>query len=179
MFKPRFPLWNSISSNTKFIRVIVAASVALMGVINGFVVLQPIRISRLALLFRFLDQFAPFTPSLWPVAQIGRTLALLLGFFLCFVALGLSRGKRSAWQSAVILLPLSAFAHLIKGLDFEVSIFVMVLWLFVLMSKPHFSVKSDPVSVRQGVFLLLIGFSLLLVSARRNIYNKLRSRDCI
>ncbi|HYX50605.1 MAG TPA: hypothetical protein VE843_12725, partial [Ktedonobacteraceae bacterium] len=105
MLKTHLTTWNQNSANTKIIRVMIATAVALMGVINGFIVLQPIRIGRLALLFRVLDQFAPFTPSLWPVAQTGRTIALLLGFFLCIVALGFLQGKYSAWQFAVILLP--------------------------------------------------------------------------
>jgi lysylphosphatidylglycerol synthetase-like protein (DUF2156 family) len=142
---------------------VVAAAVALMGVINGAAVLLPIRIGRLALLFRVLDQFAPFTPSLWPVAQTGRTVALMLGFFLCIVALGLARGKRRAWQIAVLLLPLSALAHLVKGLDVEEAALALVLWLFVLGSKPHFGVESDPWRARQGVLLLLWGVALLLV----------------
>lgn len=163
MLKTHLPLWKQNDASTKAIRVLVGTAVALLGVINGFIVLQPIRIGRLVLLFWFLDQFAPFTPSFWPVAQIGHTLALLLGFFLCMIALGLSRGKRRAWQFAVILLPLSAFAHLIKGFDFEMSILVLVLWLFILGSKSHFSVESDPWRARQGVFLLLLGFTLLLI----------------
>lgn len=117
MLETHLPPWIQDSAYTKTIRAVVATAVALMGVINGLTVLQPIRIWRLALLFGVLDQFAPFTPSLWPVAQTGRTMALLLGFFLCIVALGLARGKRRAWQFAVILLPLSALTHLVKGLD--------------------------------------------------------------
>jgi lysylphosphatidylglycerol synthetase-like protein (DUF2156 family) len=115
------------------------------------------------LLIGVLNQFAPFTPSLWPVVQTGRTAALLLGFFLCIVALGLARGKRRAWQFAVLLLPLSALAHLVKGLDVEEAALVMVLWFFVLRNKPHFCVESDPRRARQGVLLLLLGFALLLV----------------
>ena len=170
MLETHLPPWTQDSANTKTIRAVVATAVALMGVINGFTVLLPIRIGRLALLFGVLDQFAPFTPSLWPVAQTGRTVALLLGFFLCIVALGLARGKRRAWQFAVILLPLSALAHLVKGLDFEEATLALVLCLFVLGSKPHFGVESDPWRVRQGVLLLLLGFALLLVYSVAGFY---------
>ena len=99
MLEFHLPPWTQDSTYTKTIRAVVAAAVALMGAINGFTVLQPIRIGRLALLFGVLDQFAPFAPSLWPVAQTGRTVALILGFFLCIVALGLAHGKRRAYLS--------------------------------------------------------------------------------
>jgi lysylphosphatidylglycerol synthetase-like protein (DUF2156 family) len=145
------------------IRAGVAIAVALLGVVNGFTVLLPIHIGRLALLFDVLDLFAPFTPSLWPVAQTGRTIAFMLGFFLCLIALGLGRGKQRAWQFAIILLPLSVLAHLIKGLDVEEAALTLLVWLFVLGSKPHFSVESDPWRARQGILLLLLGFALLLV----------------
>ena len=162
MLETHLPFWTQDSAYKKTIRTVVAAAVALMGVINGLTVLQPIRIGRLALLFGMLDQFAPFTPSLWPVAQTGRTVALILGFFLCIVALGLVRGKRRTWQFVIILLPLSAIAHLVKGLDVEEAALALVLWLFLLGSRPYFCVKSDPWRARQGSLLLLLGFALLL-----------------
>jgi hypothetical protein len=99
MLEFHLPHWTQDSTYTKTIRTVLAAVVALMGVINGFTVLQPIRIWRLALLFGVLDQFAPFTPSLWPVVQRGRSFALLLGFFFCIIALGLAHGKRRAYLS--------------------------------------------------------------------------------
>jgi lysylphosphatidylglycerol synthetase-like protein (DUF2156 family) len=170
MFETHLPPWTRDSAHAKTIRAVVAAAVALMGMINGFSALQPIRIGRLALLFRILNQFAPFTPSLLPVAQTGRTVALMLGFFLCLVALGLARGKQRAWQLAAVLLPLSALVHLLKGLDSEEAALALFLWLFVLGSKSHFDVESDPWRVRQGVLFLLLGFALLLVYSVAGFY---------
>jgi phosphatidylglycerol lysyltransferase len=163
MLETHLPPWPQDSAYTKTVRTVVAIAVTLMGVIDGAAVLLPIRIGRLAWLIGVLNQFAPFTPSLWPVAQTGRTAALILGFFLCIVALGLARGKRRAWQFAVLLLPLSALTHLVKGLDVGAATLALVLWLVVLGSKPHFGVESDPWRARQGVLLLLLGFALLLV----------------
>jgi len=170
MFETHPPSRIRESSGIKTLRIVVAAAVALMGVINGFAVLQPIRVGRLVFLISMLEQFAPFTPSLWPVAQTGRTVALLLGFFLCIVALGLWRGKRRAWQFAAVLLPLSALAHLVKGLDVEEAALALALWLLVLGGKPYFRVESDPWRARQGVILLLLGFVLLLIYSVGGFY---------
>ncbi|HLI89892.1 MAG TPA: phosphatidylglycerol lysyltransferase domain-containing protein [Ktedonobacteraceae bacterium] len=146
----------------KEVRVIIAFAVALMGIMNALAVLLPVRRGRLVILVGVINQFAPFTPSIWPFLGSGRTLALILGFFLCLVASGLVRGKRRAWEFAAILLPLSAVAHLIKGLDIEEAVFMMVVWGALLTQRSHFRVKSDPWSMWQGFFFLALGFTILL-----------------
>src|SRR5438128_5598372 len=142
-------------------RVVVALAVAVMGVINDLTVLLPTRPGRLALLGNVLNQLAPFAPSIWPVLDTGRTLALILGFFLLVVAFGLARGKRRAWQFVLLLLPLSALAHLAKGLAVEEALLSLLLWLGLLRSASFFRVASDPWRLRQGVVLLVLGALLL------------------
>src|SRR2546426_5666455 len=111
------------------LRVVFALAVGAMGVINDLTVLLPTRPGRLALLGSLLNQLAPFAPSIWPVLSTGRTLALILGFFLLVIAFGLARGKRRAWQLALLLLPLSALAHLAKGLAVGEALLALLLWL--------------------------------------------------
>ncbi len=145
------------------LRVVFALAVAVMGVINVLTVLLPTRPGRLALLGSLLNQLAPFAPSIWPVLDTGRTLALILGFFLLVVAFGLARGKRRAWQFALLLLPLSALAHLAKGLAVEEALLALLLWLGLLRSASLFRVASDPWRLRQGVILLVLGALLLAI----------------
>src|SRR5260370_677135 len=71
------------------LRAVFALAVAVMGVINDLTVLLPTRPGRLALLGSLLNRPAPFSPSILPVLDTGRTLALILGFFLLVVAFGL------------------------------------------------------------------------------------------
>jgi phosphatidylglycerol lysyltransferase len=137
-----------------------------MGIINGLAVLLPYR----SFLLDLIEQIAPFSPLIWPFMGTSRTVALILGFFLCLIAIGLAHGKRSAWHFAVILLPLSALAHLIKGLDIEEAALDMVIWAALLASKHFFSVASDPWRVRQGVLLLILGFALLLIYSAGGYY---------
>jgi lysylphosphatidylglycerol synthetase-like protein (DUF2156 family) len=134
-----------------------------MGIINVLAVLLPTRPGRLALLGSLLNQLAPFAPSILPVLDTGRTLALILGFFLLVVAFGLARGKRRAWQFALLLLPLSALAHLAKGLAVEEALLALLLWLGLLRTASFFRVASDPWRLRQGVVLLVLGALLLAI----------------
>ena len=159
----RWPPRSSRSRSTRFIRAGFALAIAVMGCINGLTVILPARPGRLALLESLLNQLAPFAPSIWPVLSIGRTLALILGFFLFVIAFGLARGKRRAWQFALFLLPLSALAHLVKGLAVGEALLALFLWLGLLRSASFFRVSSDPWHVRQGVALLVFGMLLLMV----------------
>jgi lysylphosphatidylglycerol synthetase-like protein (DUF2156 family) len=145
------------------LRVVFALAVGVMGVINDLTVLLPTRPGRLALLGSLLIQLAPFAPPILPVLDTGRTLSLILGFFLLVVALGLARGKRRAWQFALLLLPLSALAHLAKGLAVEEAGLSLLPWLALLRSASLFRVASDPWRLRQGVVLLLLGALLLAI----------------
>jgi len=107
---------------------------------------------------------------IWPFTSVGRNAALILGFFLCLLALGLARGKRRAWQLTIVLLPLSALAHLVKGLDVEEAVLTMALWMAVLVSEPFFRVESDRWRARQGVVLLLLGLALLFIYSLAGFY---------
>ena len=155
--------WSQQAQATGKLRVVFALAVAVMGVINDLTVLLPTRPGRLALLGSLLNQLAPFSPSILPVLDTGRTLALILGFFLLVVAFGLARGKRRAWQFALLLLPLSALAHLAKGLAVEEAGLSLLLWLGLLRSASLFRVASDPWRLRQGVILLVLGALLLAI----------------
>lgn len=155
--------WSSRSRPTGVIRAGFAFALAVMGCINGLTVVLPTRPGRLALLESLLNQLAPFAPSIWPVLSTGRTLALILGFFLLVIAFGLARGKRRAWHFALLLLPLFALAHLFKGLAVGEALLALLLWLGLLRSASFFRVNSDPWHVRQGVALLVFGMLLLMV----------------
>ena len=90
-------------------------------------------------------------------------MALLLGFFLFLIAIGLAKGKTRAWQLAMVLLPLSALAHLMKGLNVKSALLNTILWLLLLRYRTSFRVESDPWHMRQGFAFLGLGFLLLLL----------------
>lgn len=151
-------------------RRLLAIGVALMGIINGLTVLLPSRPGRLALLIVVLNQIAPFSPSVFSFIHLGSTAALILGFYLLLLAFGLARGKRYAYLLTLILLPLTALAHLVKGLDVEEAVVAMLLWFALYASRSAFYVESDPYRLRQGIILLLVGFALILVYSMVGYY---------
>ena len=151
-------------------RRLLAIGVALMGVINGFTVLLPSLPGRLELLVTFLNQVAPFTPFNFSFIHLGRTTALILGFYLLILAFGLARGKRQAHLLTLIILPLTALAHLAKGLDVEEAAVAMLLWFALYANRSAFYVESDPYRLRQGIILLLVGFGLILLYSMVGYY---------
>jgi lysylphosphatidylglycerol synthetase-like protein (DUF2156 family) len=150
----------------RLIRGMLALTVALMGCMNGLTVLLPSHPGRFELLRDLLttiDLLAPFGVAFWPVLQTGYTLALLIGFFLILLAIGLARGKRRAWQITLFLLPLAAILHLMRGLAIEEAFLCCSLWILLLLTRPCFRVASDPWRARQGFMLLGLGAALLLL----------------
>ncbi|WP_376793533.1 bifunctional lysylphosphatidylglycerol flippase/synthetase MprF [Thermogemmatispora sp.] len=155
------------SPSRRLIRGLLALTVALLGGINGLVVLlpppHPGRLELLRDLLTTIDVLAPFGPAFWPFVQTSHIIALLIGFFLILLALGLARGKERAWQVTLLLLPLSALLHVIRGLAFEEALLSFALWGALLLARPCFQVASDPWRARQGFVLLAIGAALLLL----------------
>lgn len=168
MLKLRWSLQNEVSRYSQLVRSLLAITVAFLGIINGLTAILPSRAGGLALLEILFNQLAPFTASTWPFIDAGRTTVLTLGFFLLLLAVGLARGKRRAWQFAVVLLPLSALAHIARSLDVEEAGLAMILWCGLLYCEPYFRVKSDPQRMRQGILLLIFGFILLLLYSLSN-----------
>nr|BBH93800.1 hypothetical protein KTA_19990 [Thermogemmatispora argillosa] len=150
----------------RLIRGVLALTVALLGCLNGLVVLLPPHPGRLELLHDLLTTIAllaPFGPAFWPFVQTSHTIALLIGFFLILLAFGLARGKERAWQVTLFLLPLSALLHVLRGLALEEALLSCALWGVLLLARPCFQVASDPWRARQGFALLAIGAVLLLL----------------
>src|SRR6266704_3613516 len=84
-----------------------AAFVGLIGVVSA---------STPEMADRF-DFVRSVLPQGFPTAA--RVLTLAFGLALLWLARGLARRKRRAWQLAVALVIASAVTHLAKGLDFE------------------------------------------------------------
>jgi lysylphosphatidylglycerol synthetase-like protein (DUF2156 family) len=148
------------------IRGVLALTVALMGCVNGLTVLVPLHPGRIELLrdlYSTLVALAPFGPGFWPFVQTGYLSALLVGFFLILLALGLARGKERAWQLSLVLLPISAILHVVRGLNIEEAVLSLSLAGLLLLARPCFRVASDPWRTRQGFVLLTLGAGLLLV----------------
>jgi lysyl-tRNA synthetase class 2 len=92
------------------------------------------------------------------VPDAARTIALALGLGMIWLARGLARRKRRAWQLAVIVVFASAVTHLVKGLDFEEASVHLVLLAALWRTRRHFVAPGDPATI-----LPLVQVALALV----------------
>lgn len=131
-----------------------AALTLLMGVTNLLSSLTPAFRDRLLKLRELLPL---------GISNGSRLATALAGFALILLAFQLFRRKRIAWYFTEGFLILSAVTHLFKGLDFEESLFALLLagWLFIIRFQFH--ARSDPYSIQEGLIALgaATGFTLL------------------
>ncbi|MGE5123681.1 MAG: flippase-like domain-containing protein [Acidobacteriaceae bacterium] len=133
---------------------LVALLTAGMGIIDVLSGLTPALHDRI----QILEQFSPFGVDVG-----GHLTSALAGFALLLLARGLWRRKRLAWALAVTILVVSVPVHLFKGLDYEEAILGAALAIWLVSLRPHFHAHSDPPSIRQGLFTLLIALLFTLL----------------
>jgi phosphatidylglycerol lysyltransferase len=124
----------------------VALLTALMGVINVLSAVTPALMYRLSL----LSQYLPFR-----VDKGGHLASALAGFALLLLSVSLWRRKQIAWLLTLLILVASIPVHLLKGLDYEEATLAALLAGLLLYLRPHFHARSDPPSIRQGLYSLL------------------------
>lgn len=132
----------------------VALLTGLMGAVNVASAVTPSLADRLTVLRTVLPL---------EVRSGSRLLAALAGFALLIMAQSLWRRKRAAWLMTLLLLFVSAVAHLLKGLDWEEATLAGALLLWLGMLRSRFTARSDRPSARQGlrVFVWAVLFTIV------------------
>jgi lysyl-tRNA synthetase, class II len=131
---------------------LLAWAAALVGVIGIVSALTPEMADRLRVVHGVL-------PPGWPEAA--RILTVSLGIGLIWLSRSLARRRRRAWQLAVVVVVVSAVAHLAKGLDFEEATISLLLLVALVRWRGRFDVPGDPASVRP---LLGLGAALAAIA---------------
>ncbi len=119
--------------------------IASMGVVNLFSAVTPSSPGRVD----WLRELFPIE-----IRRSGHIFAALSGFLLLTLATSLLRRKRLAWVLTVLLLIVSILSHLIKGLDYEESLFAGALLILLATMRKTFTAQSDRPSMAQGVRIL-------------------------
>ena len=132
----------------------VALLTALMGLVNVLSAVTPSLAARVQL----LEGYSPLD-----VRRGSHLTAALAGFALLLLAASLWRHKRVAWMLTLVVLCISIFSNLLKGLDYEEAALAGMLALWLLALRSHFYARSDPLSIRQGLQTLAaaMGFTLM------------------
>src|SRR6266545_6873538 len=133
---------------------LVALLTAAMGAINFLSALTPSMQYRL----RLLEQYSPFT-----VTRGGHLTSALAGFALLLLSVSLWRRKQMGWLLTVIVLIISVFVHLFKGLDYEEATLAALLAGLLIYLRPSFHALSDTPSVKQGLQILAAALAFTLV----------------
>jgi lysyl-tRNA synthetase, class II len=130
-------------------RAAVARIVQLAGVFDAVTAILPPRHGRMAALAEFL-----------PAAGIlsARAATAAVGLLLIYLGAGLRRGKRRAWQVAVVLAGVGVVLHLVKGLDADAALASLALLVMLVAVRGRFRAAADPRS-RWRAFTALIGFA--------------------
>jgi lysylphosphatidylglycerol synthetase-like protein (DUF2156 family) len=104
----------------------------------------------------FADRYDFVRGLLWNgVPDVARTLTLAFGIGLLWLARGLARRKRRAWELAVVLVVATAVAHLAKGLDVEEAVGSLVVLAGLLAARREFVAPGDPEAIRPLLQALL------------------------
>ncbi len=124
---------------------LIAVLTAGMGVLNILSASTPALASRMAV----LERYSPLA-----VTRGGNLTAVLAGFALLLLSVGLWRRKRTAWLLTLVMLLISAVSHLVKGLDYEEAVLALLLAGYLLWQRPRFQARSDPPSLRRAIWLV-------------------------
>ena len=128
-----------LASRRSLSPLILAWATAVVGLVAVVSAATPSMADRSRVVRGLLSQSVP---------GVARTLTLAFGLGLLWLARGLARRKRRAWQLAVVLVIATAITHLVKGLDFEEAAGSLLVVVALLAARREFVAPGDPQSVR-------------------------------
>ena len=102
----------------------------------------------------------------YPLAlhEAATAFTAVTGIALLQLARGVRRGQRWAWAAALLVLTLSAAAHVLKGLDVEEATLALAAVAFLAANSRHFRAPTDRPSLRRGTTTILLG-ALVAIAA--------------
>ena len=138
LMRKRKSLESAAQIAVRWIGGIVPSFFALTTLVIGAVLLfsgaMPAQPGRLA----WLREFFPLS-----VLELSHFLGSLTGAAFLLLARGLQRRLDAAWLATILLLIAGIFLSLIKGLDYEESLLILVLLLSLLPSRRYFYRKTS------------------------------------
>lgn len=137
-----------------------SALVAITGIVNVISAITPSMLSRLAAI-----ELLPLA-----VRHGARTGTVLAGFALLVLAVSLWRRKRVAWYLTMLALAASMAGHLLKGLDYEEALLAGAAAVWLLSLRPHFQARSDPPSIRRGLWAVAAAAAFVLAYGTATFY---------
>ena len=125
---------------------LLAFAVTATGLINVLSALTPLMRARLEVVGE------AFTPE---VAHLARGATALLGVGLILLSRGIARHRRLAYRTALVLLAVSAFTHVLKGLDIEEAVVALGVAVLLLRSSSLFDAATPPHRWRTAIVMVV------------------------
>ncbi len=137
--------------------MLLAWATAVVGLVAVVSAVTPDMIDRSRIVRGLLTQGVP---------SFARTLTLAFGLGLLWLARGLARRKRRAWQLAVVLVIATALTHLAKNLDFGEATGSLIVVVLLWRARREFVAPGNPESIRPLLQVVLglgvvVGISVL------------------
>ena len=149
----------SIQALTKRVPLFAAFAAALVGLVNIASTLTP----NIRWRGHLLLEFEPVE-----AIRLFHALSLPAGAALLLVAPYLAKRRRRALQTAVALMLALGLFDLLKGFDFEETIFTWGVAVVLILSRGAFTVRHDPATLRSAVWrvpvLAVIGLAVAMVA---------------
>jgi lysylphosphatidylglycerol synthetase-like protein (DUF2156 family) len=132
---------------------------------------------RLVSVFNMANALLRYEPKFifwlgkWVPLQITEGMRIrmfLMSMLLFVIASGLQRGKKLAWQIALVGLLLAPILHLDRGVIWPQAVANLLLMGFLLHHRRYFVVESDPRSIRSALIVCpLLAVALLIFGTVR------------
>ena len=141
-------------ANKLLMRIMPAALLFLLGVVNIISVLTPAISERMHVLINYLPTEAIHASNYFILAS---------GLLLLVTAAFMLKGLRSAWWFALLLSLGSLVGHLTKAIDYEEAIIALVVVLSLFSTRSEYVVRSNPRLRGIGIQTALISMAAVII----------------
>ncbi len=136
------------------LRVLPVFIIFISGLINMISAISPAIPARIAILEKLLPKTA---------ILVSNFTVFFIGVLLIVLAFYLLKGVKKAWRITLFLLILSAFGHLVKGIDYEEALVSTTAILSLLFTYRLYTVRSSPLHQTSILKVWLIVFASHIV----------------
>jgi phosphatidylglycerol lysyltransferase len=150
-----------IKINKLLLRILPAAFLLMLGIINIVSVLTPAIAWRVERLREF---FIPDT------INASNIFVLIAGLFLLITAAFMLKGLRSAWWFALFLSIISMVGHLTKAIDYEEAIAAFIVIVILFFTRKEYFIKTNPKLKFVGLQTALFSIAAVLVYGTIGFY---------
>ena len=150
-----------IRKGNLLIRVMPAAIILFVGIINVVSAITPAIPSRM----RLMENLVP--PG---ISEFSNFAVAVFGIMLIILSVFLFLGARNAWKAAIVLTSASIAGHLVKGIDYEEAIIAALALIPLVINRKSYIVRHNVVYQRRSFLNIFIAVLAVFVYAIAGFY---------